>query len=142
MSDSDCGRADWRVLALDAQSTVLRMIQAIITLTCDGNTLEDVRSFVASARLYGLDDTTPLLDGGHATVEAAPSASIGDTIGSVALFVTDTQALPSDSLVEFGSDICVDLVVRRVTDISCGSHIGEMPTNILVETHPLCGACE
>ena len=136
------GRTDLRVPALEQPGTVLRMIQAIITLTCDGNTLEDVRSFVTSARLYGLDDTTPLLDGGHATVEAAPDASIGDTVGSLARFVEDTRELPSDSLVEFGSDICVDLVVRRVTDISCGSHIGEMPTNILVETHPLCGTCE
>lgn len=136
------GRPDLRVPALEQPGTVLCMIQAIITLVCDGDTLEDVRGFVTSARLYGIDDATLLLDGGHATVEAAPDASIGDTVGSLARFVEDTRELPSDSLVEFGSDICVDLVVRRVTDISCGSHIGEMPTNILVETHPLCGTCE
>lgn len=142
VSDSGRGGPAWRVPALEQLGTVLCMIQAIITLVCDGDTLEDVRGFVTSARLYGIDDDTLLLDGGHATVDAAPDASIGDTVRSLACFVEDTKELPADSLVEFGSDICVDLVVRRVTDISCGSHIGEMPTNILVETHPLCGTCE
>ena len=118
------------------------MIQAIITLVCDGDTLEDVRTFSSSAALYGMEHSTPLLDGSYANIKAAPAADIGTTLGSVAKFVADTADLPPDTPVEFGSEICVDFTVRRVSDISCGSHRGEMPTNLLVETHPLCGTCE
>lgn len=118
------------------------MIQAIITLVCDGDTLGDVRAFSSNATLYGMENSTPLLDGAHAHINAAAETLLGTTLESVAKFVAATADLPADTPVEHGSDICVDLTVRRVSDISCGSHLGEMPTNILVETHPLCGTCD
>jgi hypothetical protein len=117
------------------------MLSAIITISCDDDTIAGIRHFLAECTSYGVDPNTELLDGGWATVEDGSGLSVGRTIRSLTEFAEKYGDAAPDTTVLHGTDICVDLVVLRTTPISCGSHIGELPTNVLVEVHPSCTTC-
>jgi hypothetical protein len=123
------------------ERTVRHMLSAIITLICDDGTLGGVRQFLAECAKYGVDLDTELLDGGHARVEDGTSYTAGKTVRSLSEFSEQYADAASDTPVRWGAELAVDFAVIRVTPISCGSHIGEMPTNILVEVHPACTTC-
>ncbi len=122
---------------------VLGMLTAIVTLSCNDDSLGSLRRFVADAEMFGVPDTLELLDGGHARV-AGDQSAIGDavvTLGDVKRYVAACEHLMDDEVLLFGADVALDLPVELVSPIECGNHRSPLPTNVVVTVHPECQTC-
>jgi hypothetical protein len=119
------------------------MLTAIVTLSCDDDSLGSLRRFVADAEMFGVPDTLELLDGGHARV-AGDQSEIGDTVvtlGDVKRYVAAREHLMDDEVLLFGADVALDLPVELVSPIECGNHRSPLPTNVVVTVHSECQTC-
>lgn len=116
------------------------MISAIVTLSPDADTLGALRTMLADADTFGVDDADRLLDGAHASLDGVPVLVEGTDLAALRRFVQRFADLPDDTVVLDATVLALDLEVARTDAIACGSHVGEMPTNVVVTVHPTCVA--
>jgi hypothetical protein len=81
-----------------------------------------------------------LIDGAH-VLHAPTGAGVGETAGSLRSFTKTLETEPDELVVHDAHLVALDLEAHRIGLIECGSHLREMPTNILVEVHPSCKSC-
>jgi hypothetical protein len=118
------------------------MLNAIITLSPDDSTLGALRGFLAEADRFVLADDLALLDGGHVGLPGRPSVTVGrhgHDIAAVRRFVSELTELPDETVLEFGTDLGVDLPVFGIAPIGCGDHVGSLPENVIVTVNASCG---
>lgn len=117
------------------------MLKAIVTLSCDDDSLGSLRRFVADAEMFGVLEELELLDGGNAHVIDGQD-EIGETLGDVKRYLAAREHLMDDEVLLFGADVALDLPVDLVSPIECGDHRAPMPTNVVVTVHPECQHCQ
>jgi hypothetical protein len=116
------------------------MIEVIATVSAASDTLGSLREMVSELDRFAVEDTAPLLDGGHVLHEST-GVPVGETAGSLRSFVKALESEADDLAIHDGRLVTLELDVLRVGFIECGSHVKELPSNILVEVHPSCKDC-
>ncbi len=109
------------------------MIKASVSVQCAGESLQDVQDFAALVERLGVDGAVELQGG---NVLGATVAELHTTVGVVGDVVVGGVVFTG------AGDVWVELSVIRASLIECGSHVGSMPTNILLEVHPACRTCD
>ena len=118
------------------------MITAIVTLTCETDTLGGLRTMLAEATELGIPDDTELLDGGHAHLDGAdPITESGGTVADLRAWLELHTDVPGDTAIIDAHAIAVDAPVIKAERITCGEHIGNLPANVLVTVNPVCSDC-
>jgi hypothetical protein len=116
------------------------MIEVIATVSAASDTLGSLREMVRELDRFAVLDIAPLLDGGH-VLDERTGALVGETAGSLRVFVKVLEGEADELAIHDGRLVTLELDVQRVSFIECGSHVGELPSNILVEVHPSCKSC-
>jgi hypothetical protein len=116
------------------------MIAIIATVHAASDSLGSLREMTSELDLFRVADDTALIDGGHVLHEPT-GVGVGDTAGSLRAFVKTLEAEPDELVIIDAHLVALDLEPHRIGLIECGSHVNELPSNILVEVHPSCKTC-
>lgn len=118
-------------------------IIASVLLAPSENTLGSLRNFLEEIKSFNVSENTELLDGGHIALdEHSPLMdSHPCTIEGLSLWLTQYEDLPDDTVVNYATELCVEPTVVKSGKISCGSHAGPFPDNIIITVNPACESC-
>ena len=122
------------------ERTLYSMIAIIATVHAATDSLGSLREMVTELDLFAVADDTALIDGAHVLHEPT-GCGVGDTAGSLRIFVKTLEAEPDELVINDAHLVALDLEPHRIGLIECGAHIKELPSNILVEVHPSCKTC-
>jgi hypothetical protein len=106
-------------------------LKASVTVQCEESSLGAVREFAQVLERFGVGSTAHITNG----------QVVGGDVAALCAFVAARSAEPDDAAVPGARFMSLVLDVQRVGMIECGSHVGAMPTNVIVEVHPLCVTC-
>jgi hypothetical protein len=128
-------------------------LSAIITLSATGDTIADIREFVAECDKLSVPDETELIDGPPPieNPEAGLDSWVGgdpdvkaQTLGSVKRWLANaaTLGVSDDRAIPYVRFLCVDLPVFEVELAECGDHVPDknlrVPFAIFVTTDKAC----
>jgi hypothetical protein len=105
--------------------------KASVTVQCEESSLGALREFAQMLERFGVPHTAYITNG----------QVVGGDVASLHAYIATRSEESDDVEVPGVRFMSLALDVKRVAMIECGSHIGEIPTNVLVEVHPLCATC-
>jgi hypothetical protein len=108
------------------------MIKASVSVHCPGETLADVREFAGVLKRLGIDGMA-VLNGGSV---------LGATVADLDTAITAQCELGDDAVFAGAGGVWVNVAALRTGLIECGSHVGSLPCNVLVEVNSECLTCD